>query len=188
MSDKKCEDQGVVCSDYPSTTSDYCELSAVCPPPILNSAQVDKPTYKARDNMTVQCNDGFQFPNGKTRVVYHCQPDGKWNSTIEDCIPTKILDKDHYSCDNFTERQSVLLHSIRTTSVVIIGSGLNCNPDIGYLSVTSFATIEQTLVTHCVLLGGDMWTNSEKCTYQCKPGYNVVIHIQHSEICEIIID
>ena len=151
----------------------------------------------ARDNITVTCHEGFQSVDGNKEFVVQCQPSGTWNSSCVVCISNNLVplmgavysqssylfDKSTKSCVYFSDQMSVYLHGIRTTTVEIVGPGLNCKPSAGHISViTALTTMES-----CSLQKENHLNNSvsSSCQYQCTPGYGILIQFANTTVCEI---
>ena len=89
LSDKRCDDVGMACPAVSGMT--YCEHYG-CHLPKLEFAVPDQSDpVPGRNNVTVTCDDEFLTVDGKSINWYQCLPDGKFNSTIKDCIPGWLL-------------------------------------------------------------------------------------------------
>ena len=171
-----------------------CELSSVCPALSFENAAMDNSTTTARNNVTFICNSGFKFADGKSSTVRQCQMDGKWNASVQDCIPSPyvthfsdltlstdvLFDQNLTSCQNVTVTKPVYSSAIRKTSVTVIGPNITC----GHMMV---ATAFDSLM-YCPLEGAGVLGNLTSCKYRCQPGYGIAVRVLDSIICEIYLD
>ena len=89
LSKMKCGDAGIVCKENKKV--DYCTLSNECRTPQLQFANADKYSASFWDNITVTCDQGCQFADGKREAVHICLPGGKWRPAVQKCIPDFLI-------------------------------------------------------------------------------------------------
>ena len=163
-------------------------MNVTCPTFQVVDASVTPQTVGARGNITITCDRNFELLDGRTSTDMQCKIDGTWNATVPICQPKgciasdynqNMFDGDVFSCTTFYQKRKVVIDSVRTTALMVVGHNINCNPVSGNILVLNSAG-------HCPLLHNTFQIPAmASCHFKCHPGLSTQVILFNNTICEV---